>query len=105
MFGRVVVASPAQRPGHGQPEPSGNGPPIFIWRSGPTQPGRPQVLFGERLGAELTAQNRPKLLTLRRAEPGSLATVIFRVRVEPGRGGSFGPQQAEPREAKVEPNV
>ena len=35
----------------------------------------------------------PKLPNLRRAEPGSPATVIFRVRLKPGRGGGFGPNR------------
>jgi hypothetical protein len=39
VFGKVVVASPAQHPGRGQPEAGYNGTPPLVWVLGPTEPG------------------------------------------------------------------
>jgi len=63
MFGKVVLASPAQHPARGQPEPRGNGSPLLVWctdhvwgapgspASIPTATNCPdRVLFGGRPG-------------------------------------------------------
>jgi hypothetical protein len=59
VFGKVVVASPAQHPGRGQPEAGYNGSPPLVWVLGPTEPGHAELVFGHHLGAGLAAQLPP----------------------------------------------
>jgi hypothetical protein len=65
VFVTVVVVSPAQRPSHGQLEPSRHRPPHLVWRSGPTQPGHPQIVCGAL---------ESRALVEKRAEIGRRAT-------------------------------
>jgi hypothetical protein len=65
VFVTVVVVSPAQRPSHGQLEPSRHRPPHLVWRSGPTQPGHPQIVCGAL---------ESRALVEKRAEIGRLAS-------------------------------
>ena len=63
MFGKVVLASSAQHPARGQPEPGGNGSPLLVWCTDPTRSGLLQIMFGEHLGARPAAQPPPTAQT------------------------------------------
>jgi len=81
------------------------GPPILVWRSGPTHLGRPQVLFGECLEAGLATQNRPQIAQLAPCGAGLSSYGDFSRTTEARPRGWFWPQQTGPREGKVEPNA
>jgi hypothetical protein len=89
VFVTVVVVSPAQRPSHGQLEPSRHRPPHLVWRSGPTQPGHPQIVCGA-LESRALVEKRAEIgrLASRGADPPP-PTMDSRVRREPGGGSGF----------------
>ena len=104
VFGRVAVASPASDQAMvGQSLVAMDHSFLF---DAVTQPSLDILKYCLRSawGPGWQPKIAPKLPTLRRAEPGSPAMVIFRVRVEPGRGVVLAPT-GQAGEDKVEPNA
>jgi hypothetical protein len=94
------VVNSAQRPSHSQLKPGSHRLPHLVWRSGPTQPGHPRIVFVAHFRAGLQWKREPKSATLGRAELSPPATMDSGVQRESGRGVRFGSRRPGPGREK-----